>query len=91
MPPVAKLTGAWGPYTLAGTLTGSKSISLSPTPQASRRARSPASMVEDAFSGTGSVVLARRGCRRRRPVSDGRPLEPDPCSDASGKAENLRL
>jgi amidase len=56
----AKLTGAWGPYTLAGTLTGSK-VDISLTDAGGNPAGAlTGEMAEDAFSGTGTVVPARR-------------------------------
>jgi len=55
-----KLTGTWGPYTLTGTVTGSK-VDLTLTDSAGKPAGAlTGTMVEDAFSGTGSVILDRR-------------------------------
>src|SRR5262245_30852301 len=56
-----KLSGAWGPYTVTGTLMGSK-LNISLTDVGGKPAGTlSGAMEEDAFSGTGSVVLARRG------------------------------
>lgn len=56
----AKLTGTWGSYAMTGTVAGEK-ISISLTDSSGRPAGTLAGKAEgDAFSGTGSVVPARR-------------------------------
>ncbi len=55
-----KLSGTWGSYTLAGTLAGTKA-DLSLTDASGKPAGTlTGTMAGDAFSGTGSVVPARR-------------------------------
>jgi acetamidase/formamidase len=56
-----KLTGTWGPYKLAGTLTGSK-LDMSFTDAGGKPAGTlTGTGADDTFSGTGTVVPARRG------------------------------
>jgi acetamidase/formamidase len=57
----AKLSGTWGTYTVAGTLAGSK-MDLSLADASGKPAGTlTGAMTGDTFSGTGSVVPARRG------------------------------
>jgi acetamidase/formamidase len=66
-----KLTGTWGPYKLAGTLTGSK-VDLALTDAGGKPAGTlTGTGADDTFSGTGTVVVpARRG-------GGGTPQPPD--------------
>jgi amidase len=65
-----KLTGSWGPYKLAGTLTASKA-DIALTDAAGKPAGTlTGTMTDDAFSGTGTVVPTRRG-------GGGAPQPPD--------------
>jgi acetamidase/formamidase len=56
-----KLTGTWGPYTLAGTLTGSK-VDITLADAGGKPAGTlTGTGADDSFSGTGTVVSTRRG------------------------------
>src|SRR5215831_88023 len=56
----AKLSGEWGPYKLAGALTGSK-VDITLTDAGGKPDGTlTGAMTEDTFSGNGSVVPARR-------------------------------
>jgi amidase len=56
----AKLSGVWGPYKLAGTLTGSKADSTRTDAGGKPVGTLSGVMTEDTFSGTGSVIPPRR-------------------------------
>jgi amidase len=57
----AKLSGTWGSYTLAGSVAGSKvDISLMDS-EGKNAGTLTGTIEEDSFSGTGRIILARRG------------------------------
>lgn len=65
-----KFSGTWGPYKLAGTITGAK-VDISLVDGAGKPAGTlTGAETEDSFSGTGTVVSARRG-------GGGAPQPPD--------------